>query len=119
MPNYVAFLRGTKDAQAHLGPDEAQQVLERYLAWSARLTDAGVLQTGGALSASKGRVLRTVEGALRSTDGPHTEATEIVGGYIVITADDLDHAERVFSDHPHLAFGSIELRKVGENGCEP
>lgn len=50
MPNYVAYLRGTKDAQAHLGPDEAQQVLQRYLAWSAALADAGTLQTGGALS---------------------------------------------------------------------
>ncbi len=118
MPNYVAFLRGTKDAQADLGPNEAQQVLERYIAWSAELEKAGTLLGGGGLSASKGCVLRMVDGALSSTDGPHTEATEIVGGYIAITADDLGHAEKLFSDHPHLEFGSIEIRKVGEKGCE-
>ncbi|PRX47623.1 hypothetical protein B0I33_105203 [Prauserella shujinwangii] len=117
MPSYVGFLRNTTDALAHLSPDEAQRTLERYLAWSADRERAGQLVASDGLSRS-GRVLRLADGTLSSTDGPHTEATEIVGGYIVLTADDLDQAEKMFGTHPHLAFGPIEIRKVGENGCE-
>lgn len=41
-----------------------------------------------------------------------------MGGFITIEATDLDEAEKLFSDHPHLEFGSIEVRKIGEQGCE-
>lgn len=57
MPNYVGFLRGTEDAQAHLSPAEAQHTLERYLAWNDDLHKAGNTPSGGGLSA-QGRVIR-------------------------------------------------------------
>ncbi|WP_199429024.1 YciI family protein [Qaidamihabitans albus] len=117
MPNYVGFLRGTADSHAHLGPDEAQRTLERYLAWSEDMDKAGGLVISNGL-ARGGRVVRLTEGVLASADGPHTEATEVVGGFIVIEAGDLDQAEKIFGTHPHLRFGPIEVRKVGENGCE-
>ncbi|PXY31586.1 YciI family protein [Prauserella muralis] len=118
MPQYAGFLRNTPDALAHLGPDEAQRTLERYLAWSEDMEKAGRLVYSNGLSATKGRVVRLEDGVLTSTDGPHTEAAEVVGGVIIIEADDLDQAEKTFGTHPHVAFGPIEVRKVGENGCE-
>jgi hypothetical protein len=117
MARYVGFIRGTKDSQGHLGPEQAQRVLERYIEWSEDMDAAGTLLGGGALSRS-GRVVRRSDGSLTSTDGPHTEAAEIVGGYIEIQADDLDQAEKIFGTHPHLEFGVIEVRKIGERGCE-
>jgi hypothetical protein len=38
----------------------------------------------------------------------------ILGGFITIEAGDLDEAEKIFGTHPHLDFGSIEVRKIGE-----
>lgn len=119
MPKYVAFLRGTEDAQSGLSPDEAQRTLERYMAWSAELERAGKLVDGGGLSASQSRVLRKAADDVLVSDGPFAESTEIVGGFLVIEAADLDEAEKIYSDHPHLDFGSMEVRKVGEAGCEP
>jgi hypothetical protein len=110
MAGFVGFLRGTPDAQTHLSPAEAQRTLERYIAWSAALTPA---PSGGGLS-KRGRVVR----ASAVTDGPFVEGSEILGGFITIEAADLDEAEKLFSDHPHLEFGSIEVRKIGEQGCE-
>ena len=118
MPSYIGIIRGTEQAQAHLSPAEMQQVLERYISWSEELQAAGRLVSGGGLSRS-GRVLRASGGELTWTDGPHTEAAEIVGGFVVIEADDEEHAAKLFGTHPHLEFGPIELRKVGERGCEP
>ena len=118
MAKFVGFLRGTEDAQSHLSPDEAQRTLERYIRWSDDLEKAGNPPTGGGLSA-RGRVVRRGGGGLDVTDGPFVEGTEIVGGYICVEATDLDEAEKLFGSHPHLEFGSIEIRKIGEQGCEP
>jgi hypothetical protein len=118
MPKYVGFLRGTEDAQTHLSPDEAQRTLERYLAWNDDLHKAGNQTGGGGLSA-RGRVVHRTASGLGVTDGPFVEGTEILGGFITIEAADLDEAEKIFSSHPHLEFGSIEMRKIGEQGCEP
>lgn len=118
MAEFVGFLRGTEDAQRHLGPDEAQRTLERYIQWSEDLEKAGNPPGGGGLS-HRGRVVRRGGAELAVTDGPYVEGTEIVGGFITIAAADLDEAEKIFAGHPHLEFGSIEVRKIGEQGCEP
>jgi hypothetical protein len=118
MPKFVGFLRGTEDAQADLSPDEAQRALERYIQWSDDLEKAGNPPEGGGLS-YRGRVVRRGGGGLDVTDGPFVEGTEILGGFISVEATDLDEAEKIFSSHPHLDFGSIEVRKIGEQGCEP
>ncbi len=107
MTQYVGFLRGAPSRE--LSPAEAQHTLERYLAWNAALTPA---PGGGGLS-RKGRVL-----GLTATDGPYAEGTEVVGGFITIEAGSLEEASKLFSDHPHLEFGTIEVRKIGEQGCE-
>lgn len=118
MAEFVGFLRGAANAQTHLSPSEAQRTLERYLAWNEDLERAGNTPGGGGLSA-RGRVLRQRGADLNVTDGPFVEVSEILGGFISVQASDLDEAEKLFSSHPHLEFGSIEVRKVGERGCEP
>jgi hypothetical protein len=108
MAEFVGFLRGGPPRD--LSPAEAQRTLERYLEWNAGLTPA---PGGGGLS-RQGRVLRGLE----VTDGPFAEGSEVVGGYLTITADSLDEATTIFGTHPHLAFGPIEIRGLGERGCE-
>lgn len=108
MAEFVGFLRGAPSAE--MSPAEAQRTLEQYLAWNAALSPA---PNGGGLS-RKGRVIRGLE----VTDGPFAEGSEVVGGFITLEATSLDEATKIFADHPHLAFGTIEVRKVGEQGCE-
>jgi hypothetical protein len=117
VPKYVGFLRGTEDAMAGLSPAEAEHTLERYIAWSEDLEKAGNPPSGGGLS-RRGRVVRRTGTELDVTNGPFVESSEILGGYIAIDAADLDEAEKIFGSHPHLDFGSIEVRKIGERGCE-
>lgn len=44
------------------------------------------------------------------TDGPFTETKEMIGGYDVIEAADLDEAIEIASKHPNARFGMIEIR---------
>ena len=109
MAEFVGFLRGSPPAE--LSPAEAQRTLERYLAWNAALPK----EPGGGGLSRRGRVIRGLE---VTSDGPFVEGSEVVGGFITVVADTLDEATKIFSDHPHLEFGTIEVRKIGEQGCE-
>ena len=56
---------------------------------------------------SAARVVRPQRGRPHSfTDGPFTEAKEVVGGFFIIEADDMDDASRVASLHPAGQVGA-------------
>ena len=48
------------------------------------------------------------------TDGPYAETKEVLGGILVLEADDLNHAVQIMSKHPGLAFGFFEIRPLDE-----
>ena len=47
------------------------------------------------------------------TDGPYAEGKEIVGGYMIIKANDLNEATEVSKDCPIFEYdGSVEVREI-------
>lgn len=46
------------------------------------------------------------------TDGPYSEAKEVLGGYFVIEADSYEQAVERLQDCPHLDYGTIVIREV-------
>lgn len=58
------------------------------------------------------RTLRIREGRTTITDGPFAETRELLGGFNLIEADDLDAAMRIASEFPWARYGSIEVRPV-------
>jgi hypothetical protein len=46
------------------------------------------------------------------TDGPFSESREVLGGYYTIEADNYDAAVKLTMDHPHVEFGTVEVREV-------
>jgi hypothetical protein len=46
------------------------------------------------------------------TEGPFSETTEVFGGYYTIEAASFDEAVKLATDHPHLEFGTVEVREV-------
>lgn len=117
MPKFIGLLRSAEDAMAGLSPAELQQVMERYFAWRDDLERAGNTIGGDALS-ERGRVIRRTGTELIVTNGPYVESSEIVGGSTTLEAADLDEAEKFFGNHPHLEFGSIEIRRIEEPGAD-
>jgi hypothetical protein len=96
-----------------LSPEEMQRIIEKYRAWSARLSEAGKLVASDKLTDGEGRVLRRKGGEVRVLDGPYSETKEVIGGYFLLHADDFDEAVRLAEDCPHLEFGgTLEVRAV-------
>jgi hypothetical protein len=107
------ILREDPGTFAHLSPDEIQRIIQKYQNWRDSLTRAGRSASGQKLRDDGGRVMRGAGGAVSVTDGPFSEAKEVIGGFFTIEARDYDDAVRVSCDCPHLAYGgSIELREV-------
>ena len=85
-----------------------QATIDQYSAWAGRIAQAGKLRAGEKLRDTGWRVL-TANGVM---DGPYSESKEFIGGFYMIEARDYDEAVALCRDHPHLAFGSVEIRET-------
>lgn len=113
MPQFMLLLHDDPTAFAAISPGEMQAIVEKYMAWGARLRQDGILVASHKLTDEPGRVMRAASGQVRVTDGPFSEAKEVLGGYFLITASGYDDAVRRASDCPHLEYGgTIEVRQV-------
>ncbi|HMF39559.1 MAG TPA: YciI family protein [Polyangia bacterium] len=87
MPNhkYMFLHRSPMDGQPP-SPARMQEMFAVWNAWKEKFKD-NVVDMGGKLKPS-GKVL-TASGAI---DGPFVEAKEIVGGYMIVTAESYEQA---------------------------
>jgi hypothetical protein len=112
MPRFIVIPREESSTFADLSPDEMQAIVQEYHAWTTGLAAGGHLVTGEKLRDGAGRVLRGAGAAMSVTDGPFVETKEIVGGFWIVEAQDLDHAVQLLSGCPHLPYGSLEVREI-------
>jgi hypothetical protein len=79
-----------------------------FNAWKDRFK-ANIIDMGGKLKPG-GRIV-TASGV---TDGPFTEAKEIVGGYMVVAAESYDAAVEIARECPGLVRpgSSVEIREL-------
>lgn len=91
-------------------PEEMQAELEKWNTWIGGLAARGHLVSTEALLPTG----RTLSGKARVvTDGPFSEAKEVIGGYTLITASDLDEAVQLADGCPMFeANGRVEVRPV-------
>jgi hypothetical protein len=88
-------------------PAQMQEMYAAFNTWKEKFKE-NILDMGGKLMPS-GKVV-TPSGA---TDGPFVEAKEIVGGYMLVSAESFDRAVEVAREMPMLMPGSsIEIREV-------
>ena len=89
-----------------------QAIIEKYSAWAGKLASQGRLAGGNKLQDGSGRAVRRANGKVAVTDGPYTEAKEIVGGYFIVEADSYEQAVELASDCPHVENGVVEVREI-------
>ena len=114
MSDFVLLYRSSNEAvgEAMGLPERAQQTMAKWQAWFKDMTEKGQLKNiGQRLDRSSGRVVGGKKKTV--TDGPYVEAKEVVGGYSLIEASDLNEAARIAAGCPILEFGgSVEVRPV-------
>jgi hypothetical protein len=109
-PNFLLLFRFDRKS-TNPTPEEMQATFGRWVAWLKDLKAQGSV-LGSERLTDAGRVVRNARGA-SVTDGPFAEAKEIVAGYVIVTAADLEEATAVAQGCPGLEYGYIvEVRPI-------
>jgi|SRR5215467_13571244 len=107
MSDYLFLFRGGEQPKA---PEAMQKHMQKWMSWIKDLTAKGTFKGGEPLE-SNGKVVRGRNKTV--TDGPFAEAKDLVGGYFLISARDLDEATEISKGCPSLEIdGAVEVRPV-------
>ena len=80
---------------------------------NGKLLDSQMLE-----DAPTARSIRTRNGRVTVTDGPFAEAKEVLGGFNIIEAEDIDEATNIAAKaFPLSSVGCVEVRPVRDIGA--
>jgi hypothetical protein len=115
MSDFIFLFRSTESAsrEAMGTPERAQKSLETWMAWVASLERAGHLKSRGLPLERTGKVVKPDNVV---TDGPFVEGKDMVLGFLVVQARDLDEASALAAGCPMVIGGGglVEVRPVGK-----
>jgi hypothetical protein len=91
-------------------PQQMQEQMQKWGAWIQQLSKTGNFKAGEPLEA-EGKVIKGSKKVV--TDGPYAEAKDLVGGYLLISAKNLDEAVELSRGCPIFdSDGSVEVRPI-------
>lgn len=105
---YLVFLRSVPGKQDQPSSTQMQEMYAAFNAWREKYS-ANIVDMGAKLKPG-GRVL-TTSGV---TDGPFAESKEVIGGYMVIAAENYEGALQVARECPGVVRpgSSVEVREI-------
>jgi hypothetical protein len=105
---YLVFLRSVPGKQEAPSPAQMQHMHAAFNAWQEKFK-GNIVDMGGRLRPG-GKIL-TASGV---TDGPFAEAKEVVGGYMVVAAENYDGALAVARECPGVVrtVSTVEIREI-------
>ncbi len=110
MKDFMMIFLGTPYEELGLSPEELQARMGKWMDWSAKMGEAGILKGGNALHAPAKRVTgpnRVV------SDGPFVEGKELIGGYYVVQAETFEEVVKIAEGYPDYDLeGGVEIREV-------
>lgn len=108
MTEFVYLYRGNEISAS---PEERQKKTATWMAWLKDLSDKGHVKSFGEPLQPDGKV---VKGSKKTIiDGPYAEAKDVVGGYSVIVAKNIEQAVELSMGCPIFEDGgSVEVRPI-------
>src|SRR5580698_8239720 len=101
MTEFTFLFRGR---EASASPAQMQKTMDKWVTWMKSLRSEGVLKDPGNPLADSGKVV-SGNNKLVINDGPYAEAKDVVNGYMVIEATDMEDATRIAQGCPILEAG--------------
>ena len=108
MSEYLFIYRGGQRPQS---PQEAETVMQRWTTWLQDLGKKGHIKDQGQPLEPEGKVVKGRDKIV--TDGPYAETKDLVGGYTLIEAKNLDQAAELSKGCPIFENGGlVEVRPI-------
>ncbi len=112
---YALLIYSDPDAAPANGSPEQAAEMQQWFAYTQELEAAGAHLGGEGLQpVSTATTVQVRGGRTVTTDGPFAETKEVLGGFYLIEAANLDEATRWAEKIPNSGYGSIEVRPVME-----
>ncbi|TRZ42244.1 YciI family protein [Robertkochia solimangrovi] len=112
MKKFLLLLHEDLEQINDLSPKEMEALFHAHMNWANQLAESGNLISGDGLH-EKGRLISGKESIVK--DGPYVESKEMIGGYYLIQASDLEAATEIAMTCPcHLWGGTTEIRQIME-----
>lgn len=110
MEKFMLIFQGIKSTQEP-SAQQMQDIMAKWMAWIDKLAKQGRYESGEPLLPG-GKLVKGTNGS-HVTDGPYTEGKEIVGGYFIINAKDMNEAVEIAKDCPDFDYGGeVQVRQV-------
>lgn len=110
MAKFMFVYRGGNEQPKEMSPEEMQQVMQSWMTWIQGGMEAGWMVDGGDALMMEGKVVHPDSSV---TDGPFAESKELVGGFSMVQAKDLDEATKLTAGCPMFAAGgTVEVRQL-------
>ena len=108
MNEFLYLYRGGSQPESR---EEGEQVMRKWITWLTELREKGHIVDSGQPLEATGKV---VQGRQKQvTDGPYAETKDVIGGFSVIRANDIDHAVELAKGCPAFEGGGmVEIRPV-------
>jgi hypothetical protein len=112
---FMMMVKGDKNYESGMPPSpELMAVIGKH---TEEMMKAGVVVgTGGLLPSSQGAKVRAAGGKVSVTDGPFTEAKELIGGYAIVEAK--SKAEAIERAREFMKLHVDVLGNTYEGECE-
>ena len=115
MPKYVVLIYNDPTLLAKTPPAEFSATMRGCLTHADEMRrDGKVLQSEILEDTRTARSIRIRNGRKAILDGPFAETKEVLGGFNIIEARDMDEAVRIAEEFPWGEVGSIEVRPIRE-----
>ncbi len=110
MEKFVFIFRGGDTHISTANSQAALDVIQTWNDWMGGLAEKGILAGGDALQVSG----KYVKGSKKVvSDGLYAEGNEMIGGYLIVSAKDINDAVEISKGCPILnEEGSVEVRAV-------
>jgi len=110
---YMLLIYGNTDTWDALHAEGMDEVYAAHRALHEELRAAGEYIGSEPLTTANARVVQLKDGVAAVTDGPFTEAKEVLAGYYLVDCS-LERATELAARLPEAKFSPIEVRAVGE-----
>lgn len=112
MKEFMLLIRTDNNHLDALSPEEQQKHLQKVMVYIEDLMKTGKLKSAQPLE-FEGAIISGTSGKLK--DGPFNESKEVIAGYFLIQAKDLDEAIQIAKNNPTFETGMptrIEVRPI-------
>jgi len=107
MKEFMFLVRGKDPVSTQ---EELQKRMTHYITWMQELAAKGKFKEGAPLIDNKGNLVKNSKEVV--SDGSFLNPAEVISGYLIINAEDLNEATNIAKTCPLIDQFPIEVREI-------